>query len=234
LFNIFVLVICLVLFGLNVGAGKHQNPRYESLILQPILSPRHTGYSRALVLAGTTLREFCDGRRATALDELRRSQALMQHLGFICPHSKTRALVPNEESGSNYALLCAMWELRHYPHESLTIGMLIDNIVGEFDGFVSKLNLRDRARNQELMDAKLNDFFSILVQLVCRTAWKPSADPCLPDPPKLHELPYFLNDATGTRLELLHKWETFFASQQADIPDEHAHLRGASLCLSLL
>lgn len=204
--------------------GEHQLPRYDSLILQSVLSPRHCGFYRSLVLSGTSLKEFCDNTPCDAMANLRRSKEIMTHLRFITEDPETRTIIPDAEAGSNFALLCLIWELRHYPHESATIGMLMSHLIEEFDDFVRTLNLREKRRNQELMDAKLNDFFSILVQLVGRTAWKPSPDPeNIPHPPKLHELPYFANDEG--RMGLFQRWERLFASVQADIPEEFAHLR---------
>ena len=101
--------------------------------------------------------------------------------------------------------------------------MLMTQLIEEFDEFVRGLNLREKRRNQELMDSKLNDFFSILVQLVCRTAWKPASDDATKrSPPKLHELAYFQDEG---RFALFQKWERLFTSVQADIPEEFAHLR---------
>jgi hypothetical protein len=41
--------------------NRDTTPRYESMCLQAVLSPRHLGWSRASVMGGKSLLEFCEG-----------------------------------------------------------------------------------------------------------------------------------------------------------------------------
>lgn len=227
--------------------GELNPPKYEGLILQPILSPRHVGYARANVIAGDALDEYlaklhqmnaadktsssalvvAAAASSTGMEYLKKSEAVMTDLGFIVPSSyksnNTRKyrLIPNPLCKYTFAILAVMWELRAHPYESITIGMLFQRIIDEYQPIVRELQPDKKDENNAKMEPHIHSFYAALLQLVCRTAWRERPD-LHRQPKKFSELSYF---SFEQRREHLDHWAAIFKKQQESIPSQHSHLR---------
>lgn len=192
--------------------GHQSSPTYDSLVLQPILAPRHVGYARAKVIGGVTLDDFIQGEQTA--DHLRNSQHVMTNLQFITAARNTTngnmKLIPNPLCHFTHSLLAMIWELRRYTHESMTVGMLFHTIIQEFAPIVQNLTINDRKYKVDAMETHLHTFFAIMTQLVCRIAWRPRRD-LKENPKKMKDISYF---SIESRQALLTVWEQRFALQQ--------------------
>lgn len=113
--------------------GRHQAPRYESLILQPILSPRHVGFQRAQTIGGRSLSEYVSKAELEFKNyTMETSLQSMIDLGILAYSPAKGTLVPNADRQVTYALLSIMWELRGHIPESISIGLMLPDILEEF------------------------------------------------------------------------------------------------------
>merc|ERR1719453_1317743 len=125
--------------------GQCHNPRYETLALQAVLAPRHSGWARGNVLGGRTLLEHCQMAnpngdiRMTAdmiLNNSRYTMDVSKHimvdLGFISFDAETNRYIPNPEKQISYATLAVTWHLRGKVWESISVGLCLADIIEEF------------------------------------------------------------------------------------------------------
>jgi hypothetical protein len=201
--------------------GRNQPAKYETMFLQAILSPRHTGFHRVEVLGGQSLTEFID-KQSEALSQrfsMTVSRNILMELGFIAA-TQDGHFIPNPRTGSSLSLLTAMWEMRNHIAESISLGMLFRKIMGEFFDVTSRLSLNDKKANKEKMEPLTFLFFVIIIQLVHRT-------PAQKHTTKLLDLPYFTHHEEHR--VFFKKWEQKFADQQQKL---RAHGLG-HLCSSV-
>eukprot|EP00598_Pedospumella_elongata_P005679 CAMPEP_0184977194 /NCGR_PEP_ID=MMETSP1098-20130426/7922_1 /TAXON_ID=89044 /ORGANISM="Spumella elongata, Strain CCAP 955/1" /LENGTH=1647 /DNA_ID=CAMNT_0027500153 /DNA_START=145 /DNA_END=5088 /DNA_ORIENTATION=- len=155
--------------------GRDHNPRYESLALQPVLSPRHVGWNRAEVVAGRTLDEHVSKREMAVkhytMDE---STQCMMDLGILTQNA-AGMYVPNQGNGYNMALLSIVWHLRDRMHESATIGVLFPEIMSQFIEIVRDISLNEKKLTNEKTEAAVYKFFVVLALLVNRTSYEQAA-----------------------------------------------------------
>lgn len=183
--------------------GRKYPPKYETMFLQAILSPRHTGYARTEVIGGRTLSEFIDGVEGNNRYSMTTSKQIMLDLGFVAA-TQEKDYRPNFRVGATYGQLTAVWEMRNCIYESLTIGMLLNDIVEEFNPVISLLRVNEKRRNVEIMDPHVFSFFSILIQLIGRTPAKKHGV-------KLLDLHYFSHQH---HRDLFDRWARKFEEQQ--------------------
>lgn len=223
--------------------GRDHNPRYESLILQPILAPRHVGWQRAEVIGGRTLHEHVQGiPPAYAHYTMEQSVQAMQALGFIAVDETTGRFVANADNSCTLAMLSMVWSLRQRQHESVSVGMLFPLIMQKFGSIVSDISLNEKKLTNEKVEAAVFRFFVVLVLLINRTPYADAlataakqahltpavaAEEGATDMSKgavpLSELQYF---ALPSHDQWLQEWMGHFERMQlTDIPDHLASLR---------
>lgn len=213
-----------VMRKLMIGTVAHihgvdsRQVKYDTLFLQAVLSPRHTGYSRVQTIGRITLREFIENNQSSKDFAMQQSKQAMIDLGFVS-FTNARDYRPNADLGMTDSLLTIIWEMREKVHESITIGMVFNRLLNEFHPIVRDLSLNERKSTVEQMDTHVFVFFSILIQLVARTPYE--ADEHGESVPIL-SLPFF---SLPNHAEIYNRWEGIFAEQQASIPEEYAHLR---------
>jgi hypothetical protein len=205
------------------------DPAYETLALQPILSPRHVGYARANVIGGVSLANFLQGRLDVE-NTLEVSKRTLLELGFITPARNSRGVVqyiPNSICQYNYQILSIMWEMRKHPYESITLGMCFNRIVEDFMTFLRELRMNEKMENaktrNEIMEPQIHLFFVIMTQLVCRVAWRERPELSY-TPVKMQEIRFFSVDS---RREVYDRWTKLFAMQQGFQPPETDEDRSA-------
>jgi len=195
-------------------------PRYESMSLQMVLSPRHVGWNRAVCLGGKSLLEFRERpRTAPTVYSTEMSLRTMMQLGFIKRVQTAQGVqfVPCFESRISYATLSVMWHLRDRIFESITVGKLLGDIVTEFHPFVQKMSFLEKRVKAELLDPLVFNFFLIIVVLVDRTPYKAGQGAM-----SIFDVPYVATNPQ--RKATVEQWEQKFADMQASIPVE---LRGS-------
>lgn len=164
--------------------GVHHNPRYESLFLQPILSPRHVGWNRAEVIGGRTLYEQVTAaskqqqQQQQKDDELNslhytmeESKNIMLDLEFITfdPHNK--CFLPNKQSGHTYASLSVIWQMRACVHESVSMGMLFPMIMDSLNLQVGSMSLNEKKQNADKIEQLVLRFFVIVTLIIGRKSY---------------------------------------------------------------
>lgn len=220
----------------------HEDPAYETLALQPILSPRHVGYARANVIGSVSLANFLQ-KKSDVDNTLETSKRTLIDLGFITPARNSRGVVqyiPNSICQFNYEILSIMWEMRKHSYESITLGMSFNAIVEEFMGFLRELRINEKMENaqfrNEVMEPKIHLFFVIMTQLVCRVQWRERPELSY-TPVKMKDIRFF---SVESRREVYERWTRIFAIQQGYatpetdeernllpgfVPDKYPHLR---------
>ncbi len=195
--------------------GRKYPTKYDTMFLQAVLSPRHTGYYRAELLGGRTLSEFIDGVESDPRFSMTVSKKTMIDLGFIAP-TRNKDYQPNFRAHSTYGLLTAVWEMRNCIYESITIGMLLNDIIEEFVPIIAPLSLNEKKRNTEIMEPYIHSFFSILIQLIGRTPVKRHGV-------KVTDLAYFHHQ---NHRELYDRWASKFAEHQSVLDAKgYSHLK---------
>eukprot|EP01034_Spumella_vulgaris_P027120 gene27121-33797_t len=200
----------------NITGANHA-PRYESLILQPVLSPRHVGYHRAECIGGRSLSEFISGAElAHGRYTMDHSKQSMLDLGILS-YGERGALVPNPDRQMTYALLAIMWECRDNIPESISLGLMLPDIYEEFNELVKDISMNEKkSTNQEKIEFHVLSFMVIFVLLIDRTPYRGEGYE------KLSDLQFFQN---ATRKTYYEEWEGRFEQSQASIPDQYANLR---------
>ena len=181
-------------------------PRYDTMALQGILSPRFVGWGRVEALGGRYLREFI--ARAGAGEPnytFETSKKTLVELGFIQERSPGQ-LVP--AAGYSYPILSAVWMLRSFLPQSILLG----RIVPELHEDISSI-----AHDESKIEDFKQQFFAMLLMFVDRHACQPGAVP-------MHEHPYF-NDEK--RREKFDKWARIYKQEYYNIPADMPHLRPA-------
>lgn len=198
--------------------GEKYDPRYPTIFLQSMLSPRHVGFGRVEVVGKRTLKEFTQElpeREGYALETSRR---ILEELHFI--KQVDNKWVPDEDYEHNYPSLSMIWELRKTPQESLTLGRLLPEIVAEFKPMTAGISIRgqtggDKGDGASKVEGVVFTFLACLTIIVGRC---PASEGGL----VLHENPWF---EQGDRRAMYEKWYKLFADTQADFPERLAHLR---------
>eukprot|EP01038_Epipyxis_sp_PR26KG_P005470 gene5470-7573_t len=198
-------------------SGRNTKPRYETLFLQQVLSPKHVGWSRAEVLGGITLSEHIDNQVPPSEFTLKTSRKILTDLKFVTPLDENGNCKPSPMRQATWALLAMMWELRGSVEESITIGCMFPDIIEYFNPIVNGLNFSERKQNAEVLEQHMYSFLVILSIALDRTAWDPNSGA-----PQLLDLDYFKQPQ---RQEFFHEWEHRFAAVQASIPEKYAFLR---------
>jgi hypothetical protein len=223
--------------------GREHNPRYESLILQPMLAPRHVGWHRAEVIGGRTLFEHVNGQGPAAPHyTMEESAQAMQDLGIISVDPAAGRFVPNEDNGCSMAMLSIVWSMRDRMCESVSVGMLFPQIMSQFGDLVRDISLNEKKLTNEKMEAAVFRFFVVFVLLVNRTPYaealataakqahltaavavEEGATDMSKGAVRLQDLQYF---ALPAHEQWLGEWmEHFERTQRVDIPDRWAGLR---------
>jgi hypothetical protein len=187
--------------------GRKCDTKYDTMFTQAILSPRHTGYHRVDVLGGQTLTEFIDQTPETPENthySMTVSRQIMMDLDFVTINSQGN-YIPKTSKQSNYGLLTAIWEMRNHVSESITIGMLLPDIIEEFSAITKELRINEKKTNTEKMEPLIYLFFVIMVQLIRRS-------PATKHTTKLLDLNYFSHHPE--HLKFYEKWSRKFAEQQ--------------------
>ena len=197
--------------------GRNQAPRYESLILQTVLSPRHVGYHRASIIGGRSLSEFINNTEIKNPHyTLTTSKKAMLDLGLLTL-TEFGTLVPNPDRQVTYALLSIMWELRDNVAESISLGLMLPDIMEEFAEQVKDISMSEKKNvNSEKIEFHVLSFMIIFVILVDRTPYR--GEGYL----KLEELQFFANP---TRKAYYDEWVSRYADCQASIPEEFSNLK---------
>jgi len=186
--------------------GEKYDPRYPTLFLQYMLSPRHAGLGRVETVGRRTLSELTSGKPEIEDFALSTSRSCLEDLKFI--KEVDGQWVPNEDYEMNYALLSMVWELRKMPQESITLGRLLPELIDDFRPLTALISETKRDK----VEGVVFQFFACLLNLVGRCA--PMEGGLV-----LHENPFF---SLGDRKATFEKWAKLFASIQNECPE---HLR---------
>lgn len=186
--------------------GTAYPPRYPTLFLQTMLSPRHVGLGRVDTIGRRTLAEFATGAPEEEAFALQGSRQCMVDLKFI--KEEDGQWVPNDDYEIDYPLLSMIWELRKTPQESITIGRLLPELVAEFKPLTALISETKRDK----VEGVVFHFFACLLVLIGRC-------PAIPGGNVLHQNNFFLQ---GERQNSYLKWSKLFSEIQADCPE---HLR---------
>lgn len=195
--------------------GEKQSPRYESLFLQPILSPRHVGWSRAEVIGGKTLFEHINNIPPPAESyTLETSRKAMMDLGLIV--QQNGQFLPNYEYCVRYGLLAAIWQLRDHVDESITFALLVPNLLEAYDPLLTGLSFSEKFSDAEKLDPIIHSFFVIFCMVFDRTPYVEGVSSC-----SLREA-----CAASQGADFYNLWEEKFKSIQLEmIPDHLSVLR---------
>lgn len=209
--------------------GRNHNPRYESIFLQPLLSPRHVGWNRAEIIGGRTLFEHVTKTELSfARFTMEESKRIMLEMEFIRLNESTGRYVPNERGGYTYAILSTIWQLRGCMHESVSLGALLPRILSTFDSYLGTISLNEKKQNSDKIEVLVLRFLTIFLLIVGRSSYEEALESSSPSssssssgvvdaetesvgPMRLQDLQYFSNPSN---LEVLTDWTRKFAHVQ--------------------
>ena len=153
--------------------GRNHSPRYESIFLQPLLSPRHVGWNRAEIIGGRTLFEHVTKTELPfARFTMEESRRIMLDLEFIRLNEASGRYVPNERGGYTYAILSTIWQLRGCMHESASLGALLPRILSTFDSYLGTISLNEKKQNSDKIEVLVLRFLTIFLLIVGRSSYE--------------------------------------------------------------
>jgi superfamily II DNA or RNA helicase len=197
--------------------GEKYPPKYDTIFLQGLLSPRHTGWNRVEQLGGKTLNEFINGVPLPAESyTLEYSKNVVKELGLV--RAIGDRLVPTDY----HETLAMVWELRYLPAVSVCMGNLLGQLLEEINAKNKELLVMGREESREARKERLNQYvaflFSIFVQIFDRVEY----DPANSTLPPLQQHAYF---ADPKRRAVFAKWSAIIRAHQESIPPHLAHLK---------
>lgn len=196
--------------NLMIGAispitGEGKLPKYDSMFLQGMVSPRHVGWGRVQTLGGKSLEEF---RKKLSLPDksysLDMSRQAMIDLRFI-KEDEDGSMQPMQNIP--YLVLSMIWELRQQPYIGVTVGRLAHNLFKDIEPFY---------HDNSKMNSFYFTFLGVILMLVDR-------QPCAPDAVPLHKNSIYEEYPENKRV--IAKWAKLFKDVYYSIPPHLHHLR---------
>jgi hypothetical protein len=197
--------------------GERFPPKYDTMFLQGLLSPRHTGWSRVEELGGKTLNEFIKGTPLVGSYTLDYSKNVMLDLGLIKYDDATQRLVPVEY----WETLSMVWELRFDLPVSICVGSLIAELREEVSNKNREMMIAGKEESRDAKKERLNQYvafmFAIFIQIFDRVRY----DPVQTALPPVQQHSYL---ADPKKRAVFSKWSTLVRGHQARIPPHLSHL----------